>query len=159
MPEPWFCHARLVNDRGPGGGALWSLYRHPHYTRTGKGGRGPKTPLERRGSYCSAGCTYNQAGRPMLVPFRGANNFRPDCFQGTRPNVDRHTPTPVPEEGTGRSLFRLLIYGMPEYWMSRIHIYRLHFAVRLPQRLHHNGDGGPHMLAAQYCQTEVTKLR
>ena len=32
---------------------------------------GPKTPLERRGSSCSAGCTKNQLRRPILRPFRG----------------------------------------------------------------------------------------
>ncbi len=31
---------------------------------------GPKTPLERRGSSCSAGCTTNQPPRPILRPFR-----------------------------------------------------------------------------------------
>ncbi len=42
---------------------------------------GPQTPLERRGSSCSAGCTKNQPGRPSLRPFRGAKKFRPDCLQ------------------------------------------------------------------------------
>ena len=32
---------------------------------------GPKTPLERRGSSCSAGCTRNQPRRPILRPCRG----------------------------------------------------------------------------------------
>ncbi len=31
----------------------------------------PKTPLERRGSSCSAGCTKNQPRRSILRPFRG----------------------------------------------------------------------------------------
>ncbi len=42
---------------------------------------GPQTPLDRRGSSCSAGCTKNQPGRPILRPFHGANKFRPDCLQ------------------------------------------------------------------------------
>ncbi len=42
---------------------------------------GPQTPLDRRGSSCSAGCTKNQPGRPILRPFRGA---RPDCLQVPR---------------------------------------------------------------------------
>ena len=32
---------------------------------------GPKTPLERRGSSCSAGCTKHQPRRQILRPFRG----------------------------------------------------------------------------------------
>ncbi len=36
---------------------------------------GPKTPLERRGSSCSAGCTKNQPPRPILRPFRGNSEF------------------------------------------------------------------------------------
>ena len=36
---------------------------------------GPKTPLERRGSSCSAGCTKNQPRRPILRPFRGNSEF------------------------------------------------------------------------------------
>ncbi len=32
---------------------------------------GPETPLGRRGSFCNAGCTNNQARRPVLRPFRG----------------------------------------------------------------------------------------
>ncbi len=43
--------------------------------------RGPETSLERRGSSCSTGCTKNQPGRPILKPFRGAKQFRPDCLQ------------------------------------------------------------------------------
>ncbi len=36
---------------------------------------GPTTPLERRGSSCSAGCTKNQPRRPILRPFRGNSEF------------------------------------------------------------------------------------
>ncbi len=36
---------------------------------------GPKTPLERRGSSCSAGCSKNQPPRPILRPFRGNSEF------------------------------------------------------------------------------------
>ncbi len=36
---------------------------------------GPKTPLERRGSSCSASCTKNQPRRPILRPFRGSSEF------------------------------------------------------------------------------------
>ncbi len=36
---------------------------------------GPKTPLERRGSSCSAGCTKNQPRRPILRPFRCNSEF------------------------------------------------------------------------------------
>ena len=36
---------------------------------------GPKTPLERRGSSCSAGCSTNQPPRPILRPFRGNSEF------------------------------------------------------------------------------------
>ncbi len=32
---------------------------------------GPQTPLEQRGSSCSAGCTKNQPRRPILRPLRG----------------------------------------------------------------------------------------
>jgi hypothetical protein len=35
---------------------------------------GPQTPLERRGSSCSAGRTKNQPRRPSLRPFRGNRN-------------------------------------------------------------------------------------
>ena len=41
----------------------------------------PRTPLERRGSSCSAGCTKNQPRRPILRPFCGPKQFRPDCLQ------------------------------------------------------------------------------
>ncbi len=34
---------------------------------------GPKTPPERRGSSCSAGCSTNQPRRPILRPFRGGS--------------------------------------------------------------------------------------
>ncbi len=36
---------------------------------------GPKTPLERRGSSCSAGCTKSQPRTPILRPFRGTSGF------------------------------------------------------------------------------------
>ncbi len=36
---------------------------------------GPKTPLERRGSSCSAGCTKNQPRRPIVRTFRGNSEF------------------------------------------------------------------------------------
>ncbi len=36
---------------------------------------GPKTPLERRGSSCSAGWTKNQPRRPILKPFRCNSEF------------------------------------------------------------------------------------
>jgi hypothetical protein len=42
--------------------------------------RGPRTPLDRRSSSCSAACTKNQPGRPILRPLRGANKFRQDCL-------------------------------------------------------------------------------
>ena len=45
---------------------------------------GPKTPLDRRGSSCSEGCTNNLPGRQILRPFRGAQQIRPDCFQVPR---------------------------------------------------------------------------
>ena len=35
----------------------------------------PKTPLERRRSSCSAGCTNNQSPRPILRPFRSNSEF------------------------------------------------------------------------------------
>ena len=35
---------------------------------------GPKTPLERRGSSCSAGCSKNQPRRPILRPFVAIRN-------------------------------------------------------------------------------------
>ncbi len=40
---------------------------------------GPKTPLERRGSSCSAGCTKNQPPRPILRAFRGNSEFGIQC--------------------------------------------------------------------------------
>ncbi len=36
---------------------------------------GPQTPLERRGSSCSAGCTKNQPRRPILRLFLGNSEF------------------------------------------------------------------------------------
>ncbi len=36
---------------------------------------GPNTPLERRGSPCSAGCTKNQPTRTILRQFRGNSEF------------------------------------------------------------------------------------
>ncbi len=36
---------------------------------------GPKTPLERQGSSCSAGCTKNQPRRPFLRQFRDNSGF------------------------------------------------------------------------------------
>ncbi len=42
---------------------------------------GPKTPLERRGSSCSAGCTKNQPGRPIPRPFHGSPKIPPGCLQ------------------------------------------------------------------------------
>jgi hypothetical protein len=47
---------------------------------------GPETPQtpDRRGSSCSAGCTKNQPGRPIIRPFRGTNKFLPDCLQVPR---------------------------------------------------------------------------
>ncbi len=36
---------------------------------------GPKTPLKRRGSSCSAGCSKNQPRRPILRPFRGNSEY------------------------------------------------------------------------------------
>jgi hypothetical protein len=42
---------------------------------------GPKTFLERRVSSCSADCTKHQPGRPIIMPFRGAEKLRPACFQ------------------------------------------------------------------------------
>ncbi len=56
---------------------------------------GPKTPLERRGSSCSAGCTKNQPGRPMLRPLRDAKKFWPDCLQV--PRICPSTKNWVPE--------------------------------------------------------------
>jgi hypothetical protein len=50
---------------------------------------GPETPPGRRGSSCSAGCTKNQPGRPILRPFHGANKFRPDCLQVPRKGLLR----------------------------------------------------------------------
>ncbi len=41
---------------------------------------GPKTFVERQGSSCSAGCTKNQSGRPILKPYRGATKCRPQCL-------------------------------------------------------------------------------
>ena len=43
-----------------------------------------KAPLERRGSSCSADCTKNQPGRPILRPCRGAKQIRPECLQVPR---------------------------------------------------------------------------
>jgi hypothetical protein len=47
----------------------------------------PRTPLERRGSSCSAGCTKNQPRRPIIRPFRGTKKFRSDCLQVPRLDV------------------------------------------------------------------------
>ena len=44
----------------------------PHYC---------KAPPERRGSSCSAGCTQTQPGKPIIRPFRGAKQTRPECLQ------------------------------------------------------------------------------
>ncbi len=44
---------------------------------------GPKTPLERRGSSCSAGCTKNLPPRPILRPFRGNSEFGNHPLQRT----------------------------------------------------------------------------
>ncbi len=52
---------------------------------------GPKTHLDRRGSSCSAGCTKNDPGRPILRPFRGAKKFRPDCLQVPSLNLATNT--------------------------------------------------------------------
>ncbi len=72
---------------------------------------GPKTPLERRGSSCSAGCTKNQPRRPILRPFRGNLNsdFTPSneplrhvfqkktCLLALPPSAAGATKTVVPE--------------------------------------------------------------
>ncbi len=42
---------------------------------------GPKTPLERHGSSCSAVCTKIQPGRQIRRPFRGTKKLPPDCLQ------------------------------------------------------------------------------
>ena len=40
-----------------------------------------EAPLKRRGSSCNAGCTQTQPGRPIIRPFRGAKQIRPECLQ------------------------------------------------------------------------------
>ena len=45
---------------------------------------GPKTPLDRRGSSCSAGCTKNQPRRPILRQFRGAKQIPARLPSGTQ---------------------------------------------------------------------------
>ena len=46
--------------------------------------RGPQTSLERRGSYCSAGCTKTQPRRPILKTCRGDKNIRRVASYGSR---------------------------------------------------------------------------
>ena len=41
---------------------------------------GPQTPLERRVSSCSAGCTKNQPGTPILRPLRGTKKSDQTAF-------------------------------------------------------------------------------
>ena len=52
--------------------AQYDFLTQPHYC---------KAPPERRGSSCSAGCTQTQPGKPIIRPFRGAKQTRPECLQ------------------------------------------------------------------------------
>jgi hypothetical protein len=56
---------------------------------------GPKAPLDRRGSSCSAGCTKNQPGRPILKPFRGAKKKATRLHSSTQATTT-HKPTDCP---------------------------------------------------------------
>ena len=92
-----------------------------------------KTILNGRGLCCSAGCTRNQPDRPTLRPtdrpVRGAEQFRPDCFQVL--SFTTHWPWPQmqTEIRTRQHLKRL--QGGSRFFNSASYTQRLKMPVKI----------------------------
>ncbi len=72
----------------------------------------PKTPLERRGSSCSAGCTKNQPRRPILRPFRGNSEFgkHPPQKSAKSQKLKFKFVLPILNEGKLRTLSNFVLF-------------------------------------------------
>ncbi len=83
-PDAGFARARIARTEGPEATATLIGSGQKSLILGGFSAKlGPETPLDRRGSSCSAGWTKNQAVKPIRMPFR--DDF---CNQGLGRNLN-----------------------------------------------------------------------